>query len=84
MVQLKGQNEQMQYDKILLAHGSYKKRLNAEFSNAFYLEDRQSHARVHNEILKAKQITIMGSTLEAYNTAAALRDYLDEIKYFDT
>ena len=81
---LEGQNKHIYYDKILLAPGSYKHRLNQEYSNAFYLEDRQAHARVHNEILKAKTIVILGGTLEAYQTAAAVRDYLDEIEYYKT
>lgn len=50
----------------------------------YYIEDRQAHARVHNEILKAKTIVIMGSTFEAYNTASALREYLDSISYLET
>lgn len=66
LLYLHGEERSIQYDKILLACGAYKRRLKKEYSNVYYLEDRQSHARVHNEILKAKQITIMGGTLEAY------------------
>lgn len=50
----------------------------------FYLEDRHSHARCHNELLKAKQIVVMGGTFEAYQTAASIREYLDSINYTDT
>lgn len=53
-VDLKGSKERVYFDKILFAWGSEKKRLKGDWSNVFYLEDRQAHARVHNEILKAK------------------------------
>lgn len=50
----------------------------------FYLEDRQAHARVHNELLKAKSVVVFGGTLEAYQVAAGVRDYLDSIGYTQT
>lgn len=83
-IKLKGKHERLPFDKVLLASGAFKSRLNQEYSNVFYLEDRQSHAKCHNEILKAKTIMVMGGTLEAYQTASAIREYLDEIQYFDT
>ena len=68
----------------MVAWGAYKKRLGAqEYSNVFYLEDRHSHARCHNEIIKAKTIVVMGGTFEAYQTAASIREYLDSIDYKD-
>jgi hypothetical protein len=30
------------------------------------MEDSQSHARIHNELLRAKQVVILGSTWDAY------------------
>jgi thioredoxin reductase len=59
-------SQSIHFDKVLLAWGSHKRRLNNEFSNVFYLEDRHSHARCHNEILKAKTIVVMGGSFEAY------------------
>lgn len=67
----------------MIAWGSYKKRLGKEYSNVYYLEDRHSHARCHNEMLKAKSIVVMGGTFEAYQTAASVREYLDSIGYTD-
>jgi thioredoxin reductase len=67
----------------MIAWGSYKKRLNKEYSNVFYLEDRHSHARCHNELLKAKTIVIMGGTFEAYQTASSIRSYLDSVGYLE-
>ncbi len=63
---VKGLKKPMPFDKILIAWGANKKRLNQEYSNVFVLEDRQSHARCHNEILKAKTVVVMGGTFEAY------------------
>lgn len=80
---VKGVKEQIRFDKVMIAWGSYKKRLGKEYSNVFYLEDRHSHARCHNEMLKAKNIVIMGGTFEAYQTAASVREYLDSIGYTD-
>ena len=47
----------------------------------FYLEDRQAHARCHNELIKAKTVVVLGGTLEAYQSAASLRDYYDSIGF---
>ena len=40
--------DRIQFDKVLCAWGSEKKRLKATYSNVFYLEDRHSHAQCHN------------------------------------
>ena len=50
----------------------------------YYLEDRFSHAKFHNNLLKAKCVVVLGGTFEAYDTAAGIRDYLDSIGYYDT
>jgi thioredoxin reductase len=63
---VKGVKEPINFDKVMIAWGSYKKRLSKEYSNVFYLEDRHSHARCHNELLKAKSVVVMGGTFEAY------------------
>lgn len=83
-IKLKGDHKYWEFDKILFAWGSEKAKLANQYSNVFYLEDRQSHARVHNEILKAKQVCVLGGTLEAYQVAAGVRDYLDSIGYTKT
>ena len=80
---VKGVKEAIKFDKVMIAWGAYKQRLNQEYSNVFYLEDRHSHARCHNEMLKAKTIVVMGGTFEAYQTAASVRDYLDNVGYTD-
>ena len=54
LITVKGVKNQIKFDKVMLAWGSYKKRLGKEYSNVYYLEDRHSHARCHNELLKAK------------------------------
>jgi hypothetical protein len=48
------------------------------------LEDRFSHAKFHNELLKAKTVVVLGGTFEAYQTAAGVRNYLDFLEFKDT
>ena len=81
---LKNVHQPIDFDKILIAWGSEKARLEQEFSNVYYLEDRQAHSRCHNELLKAKVVVVLGGTLEAYQTAASIRDYLDSLGYSKT
>lgn len=50
---MKGVKERIEFDKLLVAWGSYKKRLTKDYSNVFYLEDRFTHAKCHNEVIKA-------------------------------
>ena len=69
---------------MLVAWGAYKKRLNKDYSNVFYLEDRYSHAKCHNEILKAEKIMVLGSNLDSYQTASSVRAYLKSIGYDKT
>jgi hypothetical protein len=35
-------------------------------------------------LLKAKVVVVLGGTLEAYQTAASIRDYLDSLGYSKT
>lgn len=65
-IKIKGIKEVIDFDKMLIAWGAYKKRLNKDYSNVFYLEDRYSHAKCHNEILKAKKIVVLGSSMDAF------------------
>ena len=84
VIRMKGSTQAIHFDKVLFAVGSHKKKLTSEYTNLFYLEDRFSHAKCHNEILKAKQVVIIGSTLEAYQQACTIRSYLDTIGQTDT
>jgi len=60
----------LHFDKVVVAWGAEKKRINTMkegiYSNLYYIEDRHSHAKIHNELLKAKVIVVMGGTFEAY------------------
>lgn len=73
--------ETVNFDKMLVAWGAFKKRLTKDYSNAFYLEDRYAHAKCHNEILKADKIVVLGSTMDAFQTASSVRGYLNSIGY---
>jgi len=65
-IKMVGHTKPIKFDKCLIAWGAHKKRLKQEYQNVFYLEDRQAHAKCHNEILRAKSIVVMGNTIEAY------------------
>ena len=67
-----------------MAWGAEKKRLGTNYSNVHYIEDKFSHAKVHNDLLRAKQVVILGGTLDAYQIAQATRTYLDDIGQFNT
>lgn len=84
LLQVKGCKDVIQFDKLMVAWGAYKKRLTKDYSNVYYLEDRYSHAKCHNEIIKAKKIMILGNTMDAFRTASSIRSYLDSINYTDT
>ena len=51
---------------MLIAWGAYKKRLAKDYTNVHYLEDRYSHAKCHNEIIKAEKIVALGKTMDAF------------------
>ena len=76
--------DKIEYDKLLVAWGSHKKRLAKEFSNVHYLEDKISHERCSEAISNAKTVVILGGTLDAYQVAATAREHLDMIGKQDT
>jgi len=84
LIKLKGSREVIEFDKMLVAWGAHKKRLNKDYTNVFYLEYRYSHAKAHNEIIKAEKIVVLGSSIEAYQTASSVREYLNSIGYQKT
>lgn len=69
-----GRTTQLLYDKLLIAWGSHKKRLKDEYSNVYYLEDRVSHQRCTQDMLRAKTVVILGGTMDAYQTACSVRE----------
>ena len=68
----------------MIAWGAEKRKLQKTFTNVHYIEDRFSHAKLHNSLIKAKNIVIMGNTFEAYQTAQGVREYLDSINHYET
>ena len=83
-IKLSGEPKPVKFDKILVAWGAEKRKFDKKYENVYYLKDRFSHAKVHNELLKAKRIMIYGFTLDAFQTAASAREYLDSLGYTDT
>ena len=74
-----GKTAKLNYDKLLVAWGSHKKRLKQEYTNVHYLEDRISHERCSKDILKAKTVVVFGGTMDAYQTACSVREQLDSV-----
>ena len=84
LIKLRGIKDVIKFDKLLVAWGSHKKRLNQAYSNVFYLEDRYAHAKCHNELIKAKKVVVLGSTMDAFQIASSTREYLNSIGYNKT
>jgi len=61
-----GIRKPIKFEKVLVAWGSEREELASPYSNVFYLQDRFSHAKVHNNLLKSKSIVIMGNTFETF------------------
>ena len=79
-----GLRKPLYFDKIIVAWGAEKNNLDKSYTNVHYIEDRFSHAKVHNDLLKAKKVVIMGNTFDAIQTAQSTRTYLDECGLFKT
>lgn len=82
-IDIKNHRKPIQFDKVIVSWGSTQDKLATAYSNVHYIEDRFTHAKVHNEILKAKKIVILGNSLDAIQIASSTRDYLDSIGRFD-
>jgi hypothetical protein len=47
-ISVSGYRQPIYFDKILVAWGAEKMKLQQSYSNVHYIEDRFSHAKVHN------------------------------------
>lgn len=75
--------EKVNFESVLFA-GSAQKKTDFPYSNVYTVNDFETHAKVHNEAIKAKHICVLGGTFEAYQSAISLRTYLDELGLEDT
>jgi UDP-N-acetylglucosamine 2-epimerase len=50
----------------MVTWGAEKRKLQQNYSNVHYIEDRFSHAKLHNSLIKAKSVVVMGNTFEAF------------------
>jgi hypothetical protein len=66
---INGLRKPVKFSKMLVAWGSDREKLNTSYGNVHYIEDRFSHAKVHNQMIKSKRIVVMGNTFEAMITA---------------
>lgn len=83
-LQVQGYKNPFNFEKVLVAWGANRKRLKKSYSNVHYIEDRFSHAKVHNDLLKAKQVVVLGGTLHALQVAQSARTYLDNVGKYET
>ena len=81
---VKGMRQPIKFEKTIIAWGSEINKLSKAFTNVYYIEDRFSHAKIHNELIKSKKVLIMGSTFDAIQIAQSCRDYLDNYNYYKT
>ena len=43
-----GMRKPIKFDKVLVAWGADREKLGDKYSNVYYIEDRFSHAKIHN------------------------------------
>lgn len=63
---------------MIIAWGTEQDKLEKSYSNVYYIEDRFTHATVHNKLLHAKKVVVLGNTFEALQLANSAREYLDQ------
>ena len=83
MMLVKGMRKPIRFDKLLVAYGAERDKLEKNYANVHYLEDRFSHAKMHNQLLKSNKIVVLGNTFEAFQVASAAREYLDGLGFFE-
>ena len=64
-ITLSGMKKPIKFDKAMIAWGAEKMKLNKAYSNVYYIEDRFSHAKIHNALLRSKKVVVMGNGLNA-------------------
>lgn len=47
-MRVKGLRKPIKFEKVLVAWGAEKDKLKTNYANVYYIEDRFSHAKVHN------------------------------------
>lgn len=75
---IKGLKKPLEFEKVIIAWGAEMDRLEKSYSNVYYIEDRYTHANIHNKLIKAKKIVVLGNAFEAVQMANSAREYLDE------
>ena len=66
---INGMRKPVKFDKMLVAWGAEREKLSQSYGNVFYIEDRFSHAKIHNQLIKSKKVVIIGNTFETIQTA---------------
>lgn len=83
-IMIKGQRKPIDFEKVIVAWGAEIDKLQKSYSNVHYIEDRFTHATIHNKLINAKKVVILGNTFEAVQMANSAREYLDEQGLYHT
>lgn len=75
---IKGQRKPIDFEKVIVAWGAEADKLQKSYSNVHYIEDRFTHAAIHNKLIAANKVVVLGNTFEAVQLANSAREYLDE------
>lgn len=69
------------FDKVLIAVGSNRERLDRKYDNLFVLQNIRDHANIHNSIIKdnVKSIALIGGNMRILEIASSIRRYLDAL-----
>ena len=71
-------NKKIPFEAILFA-GSSTKVSPSNYVNVHCLNDYESHANAHNNVIKSNHVAVLGSTFEAFQIASSIRSYLNSI-----
>ena len=69
------------FDKVLIAVGSQREKLEKTYENLFTLQSIRDHANIHNAIIKdnVKSIALIGDNMKTLEIASSIRRYLDAL-----
>lgn len=74
--------KEIPFTHLLFAGGCTKETLK-NYVNVFNITDYESHAQVHNKVIKAKHVWVVGPTFEAFQLISSIWNYLNSLNFKD-
>lgn len=68
-MKIQGLRKPLKFDKVLVTWGAQKMNLAQGGQNVICIDDKHSHARAHNALIKAKKVLVVGNTFETIDLA---------------